>query len=273
VTAAGEPGALTAAIGRAYDATGGAWSAGPARVYDRLAEALVAAAPVPLAGRTVLDVGTGTGAAALAVTAAGGRVVAADLAPGMLRALRAPALGRVAADAAALPLAAASVGGVVAAFSLNHLPDPAAGFREAARVCRPGSPVLAAAYAADDDHPAKDAVRQAAAESGWEPPPWAAAVLAGPAAEMATPAGMAAVAAGPGLDGEAHHLVVELPDLTPADAVAWRMGMAQVAPFLAAAGEDLRRRVADRALALLGDDPPPVRRAIVVWAGVVRPRS
>jgi hypothetical protein len=51
--------------------------------------------------------------------------------------------------------------------------------------------------------------------------------------------------------------------------VAWRMGMAQVAPFLATLDLAGRRRVAARARELLGDAPPPLRRSLVVFAGVV----
>ena len=46
---------FTAAVARAYDRTGAAWSDGPALVYDRLAAALVAQSPVGLAGRTVVS--------------------------------------------------------------------------------------------------------------------------------------------------------------------------------------------------------------------------
>lgn len=256
-----------AEVAGAYGRTGDAWSTGPALVYDRLAAALVAASPVPLAGRTVVDVGAGTGAASLAVVAAGGRAVAVDLAPPMLRAHRAPVVGAIAGDATALPLGDATVDGVVAAFSLNHLPDPVAGFREARRVCRPGSPVLAAAYAADDDHPVKRAVDQAAAECGWRAEPWYDAMRATVTAQLATTEGMAAAAAAAGLPpGGARRTVVDMPDLAPAQLVAWRLGMAQVAPFLATAGHDTRERVTERALDLLGPEPPPLRRSIVVYA-------
>ena len=256
-------------MARAYDATGGVWSDGPARVYDRLAEALVAESPVPLAGRLVLDVGAGTGAASLALVAAGARVVAVDVAPGMLRAHGVDGAGRVAAEATALPIADRAVDGVVAAFSFNHLLVPADGFREATRVGRLGAPVLVAAYAADDDHPAKQAVDTAAAEAGWRPEAWCDALRAGAAAQLATVDGMRAAAAVPGLVGNAAHRRVDLPEIDPAAMVGWRMGMAQVAPFLAARGPRVRRAVARRAIELLGPEPPPVRRSIVVYAGSV----
>lgn len=266
---------FVAAVGRAYDRTGAAWDHGPARLYDRLADALVAESPVDLAGRTVLDVGAGTGAASLALAAAGARVVAVDLAPGMLRAYRTPAsgcVGRVAAEATRLPVATGGVGGVVAAFSFNHLPDPGAGFREAARVGTRGAPVLVAAYAADDDHPAKQAVDAAAAAEGWQADAWYGALRAEVSAHLATVAGMRAAAAVDGLEGDAVVRRVDLPDLDPEAMVGWRMGMAQLAPFLAAAGPDVRRRVARGALERLGPHPPPVRRSIVVYRGVVTRR-
>lgn len=256
-----------AAVAGAYGRTGAAWAAGPALVYERLARAVVGASPVPLAGRTVLDVGAGTGAAALAVVAAGGRAVAVDIAPEMLLAHPTPVAGAVAGEATALPFGAASVDGVVAAFSLNHLPDPSAGFAEARRVCRPGSPVLAAAYAADDDHPVKHAVDRAAAECGWHPEPWYETLRATITAQLASVEGMAAAVARAGLPGGgARRMAVDLPDMTPRELVAWRLGMAHVAPFLATAGADVRDRVESRALELIGDDPPPLRRSIVVYA-------
>ena len=62
------------------------WADGPGPMYAQLARVLVAAAPVPLAGRLVLDLGAGTGVAGRAALAAGARrVVAADLSEGMLR--------------------------------------------------------------------------------------------------------------------------------------------------------------------------------------------
>jgi ubiquinone/menaquinone biosynthesis C-methylase UbiE len=267
-----EPDDFDTAVARAYEATGAAWSGGPALVYDRLAVALVDASPVPLAGRTVLDVGAGTGAASLAAAAAGARVVPIDVAPAMVRANRAapPALvGGIVGNAVALPVVTDAAGGLIAAFSFNHLPDPTQGFAEAVRACRPGSPVLVGAYAAQDDHPVKEAVERAAAEQGWEPEDWYVELRTDVFARLATVDGMREAAAVDGLAGEASVRRVPLPDLSPATLVGWRMGMAHIAPFLAAAGLEVRRRVTRRALELLGPAPPPLERAIVVYAGVV----
>jgi len=264
------PAAGPGGLARAYDQTGDAWGPGPARlVYDRLAEVLVGMAPAPLVGRHVLDLGAGTGAASRRVVAAGGRPVAVDVSVGMLRANPAGAGSAVVGDATRIPLATASVDGVVAAFSFNHLPDPAAGFREVARVARRGAPVVVGTYAADDDHPVKQAVDRALGEAGWILEPWYETVRSVAAPQLATTDGMLAAAHEGGLDGRAEQVAVDLPDLDPDDLIAWRLGLAQAAPFvrqLPPAGQtDLR----DRARSLLGPNPPPLRRSIVVFTGVV----
>ncbi len=164
----GTPAELTTAVRASYDAAAGGWASGPGPMYERLAAALIAAAPVPLAGIRVLDLGAGTGAAGRAALAAGaGQVVAADLAVGMLRAAG-PALHPVAADAAALPFRAGSFDLVTAAFCLNHLPDPAAALAEARRV---GAALAASTFASGWTHPAKDAVDAALRPFGYREPP------------------------------------------------------------------------------------------------------
>ena len=53
----GSPAELTAGLRGGYDAAAGGWADGPGPMYAPLARALVAAAPVPLAGALVLDLG------------------------------------------------------------------------------------------------------------------------------------------------------------------------------------------------------------------------
>ncbi len=75
---AGGPAAgLTAGVRAGYDAAAAGWAEGPGRMYTPLARALVAAAPVPLSGRRVLDLGAGTSVAGRAALAAGARRVVA----------------------------------------------------------------------------------------------------------------------------------------------------------------------------------------------------
>ena len=256
-----------ASVADAYSRSGTAWQRGPARVYDRLAEAMVRVSPVPLAGRIVLDVGAGTGAASRAIRAAGGIPIASDVAVGMLHAIAPVAPPCVAADARRLPFATRSVGGIVAAFSLNHLPDPACGLREAGRVVRRGAPLLASAYASDDTHPVKDAVNAAAAELGWTPEPWVEELRTVSTPQLATVERATAVAAEAGLDDvEVHRLEVAYPDLSTSELIAWRCGMAQLAPFVVRLEPPDQARLRARAAELLGTAPPLVRRVIVIAA-------
>lgn len=254
---------------RAYDRAGVVWEQGPARlVYDHLAGLLVGRSPVSLAGRVVLDVGAGTGAAGRHIDAAGGRTVAADLSFGMLSVNPAGPGLAVVTEATQLAIAVGSVDGVIASFSFNHLPDPAAGLREAGRVCRPGSPVLVSAYASDDHHPVKDAVEQALVEAGWPAERWYDRLRRAVIPLLATPGGMADAAREAGLDGRAEQVQVEIPGLSADDLVTWRLGLAQAASFLADLDPPARQAVRRRALRLLGDRPPPLRRSIIVFAGL-----
>jgi SAM-dependent methyltransferase len=252
-------------VGGAYSAGAAAWGNGPAVIYGRLAELLVAFCPVPVAGRLVLDLGAGTGLASRAARAAGGRLVAADLALGMLLQDRAHRPAAVVADALALPFAAGAFDVVLAAFALNHLDDPAAGVREAGRV---GRALVASTYAADDDHPVKAAVEVALGDAGWDCPDWYPRLKASMAAWGTVAAATEAVERG-GLRPllvERHE--VPFPELSPTDMVAWRLGLAHCAGFMTALDPAARTRLVERAVEELGPDPPPlVRRVIFLAAG------
>ena len=263
------PAAATVEIGAAYSAAGEAWQRGAAPIYDRMAEVVVGQSPVPLAGRLVLDVGSGTGAVSRAVIAVGGRVIAADAAAGMLAAWPGDRPPAAVADACALPFADGGFDAVVAAFSLTHLTDPASGLREAARVTRPGGPVVVASYAADDQHPAKEAVEGAARELGWVPPRWYEEMRAVAVAQMGSPEAVAALARDAGLDrAVVRRCVVNFGALPSAALVAWRLGMAQLAPFAANLGPRGADRLAQRAVELLGTEPVPLQRPILILTAV-----
>jgi ubiquinone/menaquinone biosynthesis C-methylase UbiE len=83
----------------------------------------------PLGGRSVIDVGTGTGRAALALAARGGTVTGVDASPEMLRVARQRAETRgmhvvfTPADAHALPFAARAFDVAVCLRVLMHTPD------------------------------------------------------------------------------------------------------------------------------------------------------
>lgn len=265
----GRGGVVVGPLAAAYSATGGAWERGPARVYDRLAEVLIGSAPVPLTGQRVLDVGAGTGAASRAALAAGAaEAVAVDAAFGMLAHQASARPAAVVGDVLALPFATSAFGATVAAFSLNHLTSPAAGLREMARVTRPGGAILAATYAADDTHPLKEAVKEALAARGWVPEPWFTALGANALPLLATAERCADAATAAGLVAHVGAVRVTFPELDPRDLVAWRLGLAQHAPFVATLSEEERDAILDDALARLGQGPPPLERSVIVFAAV-----
>ena len=96
-------------------------------------------------GRCVADIGCGNGRYVVPLATRGAAVVALDLSAGMLRTVKAIAgVGRVVADAQALPVRARSLDAALAMHMLYHVPDPALALREAARVLRPGGLFIAA---------------------------------------------------------------------------------------------------------------------------------
>jgi SAM-dependent methyltransferase len=175
----------------------------------------------------------------------------------------------VAGDALALPFAAAAFDGTVAAFSLNHLSDPAAGLSEAARVTRPGGGLAASAYAEDDDHPVKHAVQAALSARGWTPEPWYRALQVNAAPKLATVDAARAAADSAGLQAEVDQLRVPFPDLDATALIAWRLGLAQHAPFFDALPSDADRAVVtEDAATRLGDSWPPLERSIILLRAV-----
>jgi SAM-dependent methyltransferase len=96
----------------------------------------------------VAEVGCGPGQVGALLRAEGRRVIGVDLSPAMARLAAARLDGSVAADMRALPLRAASVGGVVAFYSIIHVPRPQvnATVAELARPLRAGGRLLLSAH-------------------------------------------------------------------------------------------------------------------------------
>jgi SAM-dependent methyltransferase len=100
----------------------------------------------------VLDVATGPGTLALIAAAEGARVSALDFSPQMIEQLRRRAQGvpdldvRV-GDGQALPFADGAFDGAFSMFGLMFFPDRVRGFRELARVLRPGRRAVVSSWA------------------------------------------------------------------------------------------------------------------------------
>jgi len=247
----------------AYERGASAWADGPTRVYGPLADFLVAFSPDPLAGATVLDLGSGTGVGSRSAAAAGARVVAVDLAPAMLLVDRGRRPPSAAGDALRLPFRGGAFDVVLAPFSLNHFDDPSAAAREAGRV---GSLLLASTYAADDDHPAKGAAEVALSEAGWTRPDWYSSLKTSMQAWGTVEAATAVVERAGLAPVRVERFEIPFDGLTVDELVAWRLGLAHTAPYFASLDQRSQRRVHDRALALLGPHPEPLVRKVIFVA-------
>lgn len=253
--------AVDDAIAAAYSETGTAWQAGPGRIYDVLARHLVASISID-PHDLALDLGAGTGAASRVLRGAGAHVIALDIALGMLHAIT-DRVSCVVADVRVLPFAPATFDVVAAAFSLNHVTDPVRSLIEVRRVLRRGGQFAASVYAADDDHPVKRAVETAAFDMGWRRPPWYDELAGSAMPTLATVDRAEAALGAAGLDGDAAAVEVPIVGVTPLEMVEWRLGMAQLAPFVAALDDIQRAALRERAHQLLGPSPAPLVRRVV----------
>lgn len=250
----------------AYDATGAGWQQGPGRIYDELAAVVVERSPALDETSLVLDLGAGTGAAARAIRRRGAQVVALDASLGMLLHACADSVPCV-GDANALPFKDDAFTAVVAAFSLNHVVAPVAALREAARVvCNLGSLVVST-YAADDDHPAKRSVEDAARSAGWIEPRWYCELRNHAMPQLSTVDRALDAADQAGLvNATAEAVRVEFPELSSGDLVAWRLGMAHLAPFVTRLEPHRRSRLWHDAQERLFGMPVLVRSIVILSA-------
>jgi ubiquinone/menaquinone biosynthesis C-methylase UbiE len=245
----------------AYDRTADAWAAGPARVYARLAEALLDHSPVPIPGLAVLDVGAGTAVVADAARRRGARLaLASDAAAGMLR-QRAAGIPAVLGDAAHLPFPDGSFDLVAAGFCLSHLTDPAAALREWHRVA---GAVVASAFAPGPPHPAKVAVDDAMERLGFVTPEWYQRVK-DTSATIEHPDALAALVEASGFESvQVSQRPVDIGLAGTEDVVGWRLGMAHLAPWVASLSEERREHAIEAARNAVTDLGPVVIDVLLV---------
>ncbi len=262
--------ALVAGIRTAYAHGADGWAAGPATVYRRLAEALIATAGQPLAGWRVLDLGTGTGVACEALSRAAAHPVGLDLAVEMLAHRRAQRPPGVAGDARALPFRDHVFDAVVAAFCLNHVPDLGLALAECRRVTRSGGLLLASSFPADADHPAKAAVEAVLTEYGYQRPDWYATFKERVAKLTGDPDTFARTASAAGLtDVHVDLLEADAGLDDPHLAVEWRLNMPHTLGFLTTLAPTTRAELRARAIAALPPDLPSVVPTLALRARIV----
>ena len=255
-----------------YARSGRRWALGAELVYGPIAAELVAMSPHPLAGRTVLDAGAGTGAASAALRARNARVLAMDRSAGMLawNAVARPPCA--VADLRALPLATGTVDDSVAAFVLNHLTEPGAGLAELRRVTRPGGAILATVFSNNSRSEARDRIDALALAAGWQVPGWYAELKTTAIPVLGSATAMAAAARAAGLSGvHARERPVDVGITDPADLVRYRLGQAPFTDWLDAIGAAAAQEFAAAAAETIGNHMQPYR-PIVVFLSARSPR-
>jgi ubiquinone/menaquinone biosynthesis C-methylase UbiE len=244
---------VRADVRAAYDATGAAWDNGPRRIYDQLAAVLLDQSPVSFDGAVALDAGAGTGAAADEMMRRGAHVTAVDLSVGMLHRMSgAVAVG----DVVRLPIRSSAIDIAVAAFVLNHLPEPVVGLRELARVTRRGGVVLVSVFGQAPAHASKEAIDEVAARYGFATPEWYLRMKDTFELQATTTDALGALAREAGLVNSQARLVTVAPAMTDSDVVNWRLGMAHLAPFVASLSPAQAKALADDACAAVAGMPP-----------------
>ncbi|HEY8728137.1 MAG TPA: class I SAM-dependent methyltransferase [Acidothermaceae bacterium] len=271
---------LSLAIRAAYDASGASWDSGPRRIYDRLAAGLLDAASIQFTALDAVDVGAGTGAATAELLRRGARVVAVDLSTGMLSRIKTASARPladtasanvaqadiasakiaqaqvVAGDIIALPLRDAVADVAVAAYVLNHLPNPVDGLRELARITRAGGWVLTSSSGSTNDHPSKSVIDDLAAQYGFRAPAWYEQLKAGIHQQVSEPQQLVEFANGAGLRDARADIVQVSVATSPADLVSWRTGMAHLGPFVRSLSPTDADEFARRAHLGVRDMPP-----------------
>lgn len=190
----------------AFDAAERAMWAGRTEAYAR-GFGRLCAHPVPAlldaagvaAGTRVLDIGTGTGAAALAAGERGALVRAVDADAGMVAEARRRGVAAEVAVLPALPFGDGEFDAVLGNFVLNHVGRPRAALAELRRVLRPGGRLAVTLWGARRGA-GQDLLGRALAAGGAVPPSYLPRL--DPAEDFArTPDGLAGLLAEAGFTG------------------------------------------------------------------------
>jgi hypothetical protein len=135
-----------------------------------------------------------------------------------------------------------------------------------AEVRRVAGSLVASSFLAGWTHPAKTRVDQTAGSFGFVSPDWYRGIKSGPEAAVEDPARLATAASEAGY----RNIAVTVHDVdvglrTARQIVAWRLGMAHLAPFVATLDPARRRELRQACIDVL-DGVAPVRVPMVVLA-------
>ena len=247
-----------------YAGAGRRWAHGATLVYGPIAAELVAMSPHPLAGRTVLDAGAGTGAVSSVLAALRAHPIAMDLSIDMLAWNSRARPPCAVADIRALPVPAGRVDDAVAAFVLNHLVQPSAGLAELARVTRPGGAVLAAVFSNASRSQARDRIDAVAQEAGWQVPDWYAELKTTAIPILGSAEAMGAAANAAGLaDVVVEERPIDVGVTDPAQLVSYRLGQPLFASWLDHIGARRASHLARQAAEAIRPIMQPYRPIVV----------
>jgi hypothetical protein len=125
--------------------------------------------------------------------------------------------------------------------------------------------VVSSTYAAGHPHPAQEAVEATAARFGYERPRWYATFKREVEPATGSAALLLAAARYAGLlEPEVRLVDVDLGQLAPRELVAWRLGMASFAPFVASLSPAQRTDLWASAEQAVGDGMPPVVQPVLI---------
>jgi ubiquinone/menaquinone biosynthesis C-methylase UbiE len=244
----------------AYQGAATAWANGPAVMYDTLASVAIAGVAGELRGTSVLDVGAGTGALCRALREVGAVPFAVDTSVDMLGQVGDAAAIAIAGDMCALPFADRCFDAAVSGFAISHIDVPEQALVEMRRVVRARGRVIASVFGEAEHRASKDVVDEVAQQFGYHPPDWYVQLKTRTEPKSNTPALLRACAESAGLEHvDIDDLTVDSGLATPEAIVAYRTGLAHLAPFVHSLSASRRAEFIDRAVAAVRE------RGQAVW--------
>jgi SAM-dependent methyltransferase len=254
----------------AYQGVAAAWARGPAVMYDTLATVAIAGVADDLRGASVLDVGAGTGALCRALRMAGAFPVAVDTSVDMLDQVGGAAVLAIAGDMCALPFADRCFDAAVSGFAISHIDAPEHALLEMRRVVRLGGRVIASVFGEADGRVSKDVIDDVARQFGYLPPDWYVRLKTGTEPKSNTPALLRGCAETAGLeDVDVADVTVDSGLATPEAIVAYRTGLAHLAPFVNSLSAARRTAFIDSAVAAVRVRGQAVRPRVLVLSSRV----